>query len=139
MSGVFEAKEDKTNRDFSQYSPLVLAYMGDAVYELFVRRFLVSRENMPVAKLHKSATALVKAKGQSDRFLKVEAMLSEEEAAVFRRGRNAKSHVPKNADMADYKRATGVEALLGYLYLSGREERLTELIEVMLCEDEERN
>lgn len=139
MSGVFEANKAETNRDFSQYSPLVLAYMGDAVYELFVRRFLVSQENMPVAKLHKSATAYVKAEGQSRRFLKVEEMLTEEEAAIFRRGRNAKSHVPKNADMADYKRATGVEALLGYLFLSGREERLGELIRVMLSEESETN
>jgi len=128
---------DEILKDFAQnykgqsakeLSPLVLAYIGDAVYEIMVRTMVLSKGNMPVNKMHKASRELVKAKGQSDLYFRIEDMLTEEEKSVFRRGRNAKSHtMAKNAEMIDYKHATGFEALFGYLYLEGRTDRLYEL------------
>ncbi len=112
----------------NQYSPLALAYLGDAVYELFVRTYLLRDLNMPVQKLHKSAISMVNAKAQSDLYQKIKDILTEEETAVYKRGRNTNSHPPKNADLIDYKSATGVEALIGYLYLKGDSERILELM-----------
>ena len=118
--------------DYSQYSPLVLAYIGDGVYELYVRVKLVEEGNAQVQQLHKRATQMVKAEGQSERFALIEPHLTEEEMSIFKRGRNAKSNVPKNAQMGDYKRATGLEALVGYLFLSAQKERLDALMEILL-------
>ena len=112
----------------SQYSPLTLAYIGDAVYELFVRTYLLRDANFPVNKLHKAAIGLVNAKAQSDLFQKVKDTLTEDELAVYKRGRNTNSHPPKNADMVDYKSATGIETLIGYLYLKGESERILEIL-----------
>lgn len=110
-------------------SPLSLAYIGDAVYELYVRTHIMKDENLPVNKLHKTATGYVKAKAQSDAIHNIEAMLTEQEIAVFKRGRNAHSHTSaKNADIVDYRHATGFEALIGYLYMSGNKERLNEVL-----------
>lgn len=116
----------------SQLAPLTLAYIGDGVYELFVRtRVIEENENMPAHKLHKKTIQYVRAHAQSQSITAMLPHLTEEENAVFRRGRNAKSHtVPKNADLMDYKRATGFEALIGYLYLSGQENRLKELMDI---------
>lgn len=116
----------------SQYSPLVLAYIGDGVYELFVRTKIIKEHtDMPTAKLHKLSITHVKAHAQSNSMLAVEPVLSEEELSVYKRGRNAKSAtVPKNADVADYRRATGFEALIGYLYLKGDTQRLNEIMEL---------
>ena len=111
-----------------QYSPLTLAYLGDCIYELYVRSYLVKDGNENVNKLHKSATTYVCCKGQAEFFRKTESLLSEKEMSVFKRGRNTKSHVPKNSEMSDYRVATGVEALFGFLYLSGEEERICELL-----------
>ena len=111
-----------------QYSPLTLAYLGDCIYELYVRSYLVKDGNENVNNLHKSATTYVCCKGQAEFFRKVESLLSEKEMSVFKRGRNTKSHVPKNSEMSDYRVATGVEALFGFLYLSGEEERICELL-----------
>ena len=113
-----------------EYSPLVLAYLGDAVYELYIRSLLVSRGNLPVQKLHKAATDFVKAKAQSDAITALEPELTEEELQVYKRGRNAKpGTVPKNANVGDYHRATGFEALAGYLYVCGKTDRLDVLFE----------
>ncbi|MBR5613940.1 MAG: Mini-ribonuclease 3 [Clostridia bacterium] len=112
----------------SQYSPLTLAYIGDCVYELFVRTYLLKDANFPVQKLHKSAIQLVNAKAQSDLYQKVKDKLSEEETAVYKRGRNTNSHPPKNANLIDYKAATGMEALIGYLYLKGDSDRILEIL-----------
>lgn len=116
----------------SQLAPLTLAYIGDGVYELFVRtRVIEENENMPAHKLHKKTVQYVKAHAQSQSIEAMLPKLTEEEEAVFRRGRNAKSHtVPKNADLIDYKRATGFEALIGYLYLSEQYDRLNELMNI---------
>ncbi len=116
----------------SQYSALTLAYIGDAVYELFVRTYLLRDANFPVQKLHKTAIKMVNAKAQSDLYQKIKDILTEEETAVYKRGRNTNSHPPKNADMADYKSATGVEALVGYLYLKGESDRILELLRFLV-------
>lgn len=115
----------ETRVDIKTYSPLVLAYIGDAVHELYVRERLVAEANMPVNKLHMAATGYVSANAQFDAFHIIEGELTEEETAVFKRGRNAKSQsVPKNAELSHYRIATGFEALLGYLHISGQTERL---------------
>lgn len=117
-------------RQADQYSPLVLAYMGDVVFEIFVREQLVKESNMPVNKLHHAASALVKAQAQSRMIQALEEGLTEKEASIYRRGRNAKSNTSaKNASILDYRRATGFEALLGYLYLNKENDRLLELME----------
>lgn len=114
------------------YSPLVLAYLGDAVYELLVRNKMVEKANMPVNQLHKNTVAYVCASAQSKAIGLIMDLLSEEEIAIYKRGRNANSsHVPKNADAQEYRRATGFEALLGYLYLQKREDRIQELFEIL--------
>lgn len=116
----------------AQYSPLALAYLGDCVYELFVRTYLLKDANFPVKMLHKSAVRLVNAKAQSDLYQKIKDILTEEETAVYKRGRNTNSHPPKNQDMVDYKSATGVEALIGYLYLKGESDRILELLRYLV-------
>lgn len=110
------------------YSALTLAYLGDCIYEIYVRTRLVSDGNHKVNDLHKAATKLVCARAQADFYHRIEDVLTDEEDAAFKRGRNAKSHPPKNADMIDYKIATGVEALLGYLYVKGDSARIEELM-----------
>ena len=114
----------------SLLAPLSLAHVGDAVYELYVRtRVIREHPNMPAHKLHTHAVKYVKAAAQSASITAMADILTEDETAVFKRGRNAKSPtVPKNADIRDYRRATGFEALVGYLYLSGEYERLEYLM-----------
>ena len=115
-------------QDAKQYSPLTLAYIGDAIYEVIVRTVLVEKGNAPVNTLHKRASKLVKAEAQKDAFFRIKELLSEEETAVFKRGRNAKSYTSaKNATIGDYRIATGYEALFGYWYLSGQTERMLEM------------
>ena len=115
----------------SEYSPLVLAYIGDAVYELYTReRILSENPDMPAHKLHKENVRYVKAHAQSQSVSAVEQVLTEEEMSVFKRGRNAKSPTsPKNADILEYRRATGLETLFGYLHLTGERDRLLKLME----------
>ena len=109
-------------------SPLGLAYIGDAVYEMLVRLTVLTDGNAPVNKLHKKAKNLVNAKAQAQMYFRIVKELTEDEAAVFRRGRNAKSFTtPKNADLMDYRHATGLEALFGYLYLKGEKQRVIAL------------
>lgn len=123
----------------SEYSPLVLAYIGDAVYEVYTReRILSENVDMPAHKLHKENIKYVKAHAQSQSVSTVEQILTDEELAVFKRGRNAKSGIsPKNADVVEYRRATGLETLFGYLYLDGRKERLLELMKTAFENAEE--
>ena len=123
-------------KNSNEYSPLVLAYMGDAVYELYIRSMIVADKNMPVNKLHKEATSYVKAKAQSEILEKILPYLTEEETAIYKRGRNAHSYTSaKNADIVDYRRATGFEALMGYLYITGKKERIDELLKEGLKEE----
>lgn len=120
--------------DVRQYSALTLAYIGDAVYEIVIRSYLVERGNAPVEKLHKRASQMVKAKTQAELVMAIQDQLTEEELTVYKRGRNAKSYtMAKNATMSDYRKATGCEALIGYLYLDGQYQRLTELIHAGLA------
>jgi len=117
--------------DLSSYSPLVLAYIGDAVYELYIRTLLLSKGNAPVHKLHKKSVDYVKAKAQSDIIHKMMEQLDAEEQDIVRRGRNAKSGtIPKNADVTEYRYATGFETLLGYLYIKQDYSRLLELLKI---------
>lgn len=116
-----------------QMGALTLAYVGDTVYDLYIRTYLAEKSSSTVHTLHLTAAEYVCAAGQAAAFRVIEPMLSEEETAVFHRGRNAHSGtVPKNASVADYRVATGVEALFGYLYLSGRDERLSALMKKIL-------
>ena len=118
--------------DFKQYGALALAYMGDAVYELAVREYLMKKANMPVNTLHKHAKKYVSAVAQSRFFDILSPNLSEEETAIYKRGRNSKPHTTaKNASLADYKKATGLEALFGYLYLTNRHERISQLLDII--------
>ncbi len=120
-------------RDIRSYSPLTLAYIGDGIYELVIRTLLVKQGNCPVNQLHKRASNLVKASAQSAMIAVLEPLLTEEEKGVYRRGRNAHSPtMAKHATMADYRRATGFEALMGYLYLKEDFERMTELVKTGL-------
>lgn len=112
-----------------QYSPLTLAYMGDCAYEIVIRTLLVHKGNTHVDRLNKRASNLAKAATQSRIIGEIQEQLTEEEIAIYKRGRNAKSYTSaKNASINDYRRATGFEALIGWLYLKGEFERMTELI-----------
>ena len=111
-----------------QLSPLNLAFIGDCIYEILVREALVCEANRPVNELHRESVKYVSAKAQTEAYAKIKDMLTEEETAQFKRGRNAKvGHSPKSATYAEYHTATGIEALFGYLYLSGKTERIKQL------------
>lgn len=124
---------DMKHTDSSQLSPLVLAYIGDSIYDLVIKTWVIEQGNMQVNKLNKKTSSIVKAESQSAMIGAIEPMLSEYEDAVYKRGRNAKSYTSaKNASIGDYRRATGFEALMGYLYLSGEYERMMELVKAGL-------
>lgn len=124
------------NRDIRTYSPLTLAYIGDAIYDLVIRTILVKRGNCPVNHLHRQASNLVKAGTQSKIMETIEPVLTEEEYKVYKRGRNAHSPtMAKHATMSDYRRATGFEALMGYLYLKEEYERMLTLIRMGIGEN----
>ena len=129
--GMNETMALNGQSDARQLSPLVLAYIGDAYYEMVVRTYVVSAGNMQVEKLHKKVTGMVRASSQAAiarHYVDTEEF-TEDELVVFKRGRNSKSHtIPKNAEPADYRRATGLEAVIGYLYLDGQSKRAEELI-----------
>lgn len=111
-----------------QLSPLNLAFIGDCIYEILVREALVCEANRPVNELHRESVKYVSAKAQTEAYAKIKDKLTEEETAQFKRGRNAKvGHSPKSATDAEYHTATGIEALFGYLYLSGKTERIKQL------------
>ncbi len=121
-------------RDPRTAPALSLAYIGDTVYDLYVRTLLVEREDARVHELHVMSAKLVCAAGQAAAFRAIEAELSEDELSVYRRGRN--SHlgtVAKNAKISDYRTATGLEALLGFLYLTGQDARLTALMRIIIA------
>lgn len=115
--------------DIRTYSPLALAYIGDGVYELIIRTILIKKGNCPVNKLHRRASTLVRASAQSAMIAALEPLLTSEEHRVYKRGRNAHSAtMAKHATVADYRRATGFEALIGWLYLTRQWERMAELV-----------
>ncbi len=115
--------------DIRTYSPLTLAYIGDAIYDLVIRTIVVERGNTSANNLHKKTVRYVNAAAQAQMIEALQEELSEEERTIYKRGRNAKSYTTaKNASVIDYRKATGFEALCGYLYLTGRQERLLALI-----------
>ena len=119
-------------RDVNQYSPLTLAFLGDAVYEQLVREKIVLTANMPVGKLHKAAVEKVRAAYQSRAVDLIESLLTDDELAVMKRGRNATSNtVPKSSNPIEYRRATSLETLFGYLHLLGNSERIVELFDII--------
>lgn len=116
-------------QDIRAYSPLTLAYMGDAVYDLIIRTVVVERANRAANQLHKTAIRYVKAETQARMIEVLLEYLTPEEEAVYKRGRNAKSYTTaKNATVGDYRKATGLEALIGFLYLNDRTDRVLELV-----------
>lgn len=121
--------------DLREYSPLVLAYIGDDIYDLVIRTMLVKKQNCQVQKLHKRASALVKAQKQAEMIEKLMPHLTEDEIRIYKRGRNAKSYSKaKNASTLDYRKATGFEALMGYLYLKKDMKRIIDLVYIGLSE-----
>jgi ribonuclease III family protein len=127
---------DLPETEIRTYSPLTLAFIGDVVYDLIIRTLIVQKGNAPVNKLHKKVSNLVKAPAQMELFHRIEDKLTEEEMAVYKRGRNAKSFTSaKNASITDYRIATGLEALIGYLYLSNQFPRALEIIKLGLSTD----
>lgn len=124
-----EQDQKKITLQISRMSALVLALIGDSVFDLFIRCRLAMRKNESAHKMHVKAIGYVNAGAQSKIVNVLHAKLNEEEKAVFRRGRNSKSAtIPKHADVLDYRRATAFEAVLGYLYLLGKQERLNQLL-----------
>lgn len=127
MSGKFGPK---------MLSALDLAFVGDGVYGLLVREMLARDGSRPVGELHRMAVAYVNATAQAAAYDRIAPLLTEQEQAVYRRGRNGGAHPPKNANPGDYAKATGLEALFGYLYLNGAQERVRELFEAITANKE---
>jgi ribonuclease-3 family protein len=129
IDSYIRAQFDVPDVDIRTYSPLALAYIGDGVFDLVIRSVVVGKGNTRANQLHQRTSNIVKAHTQAEIIDYLEGQLTDEERDVYRRGRNAKSPtMAKNATMSDYRRATGLEALVGYLYLTDRFERLVELI-----------
>lgn len=129
------------SQNITMYSPAQLAYAGDAVYELLVRSYIINSHDTNVNKMHRLSVKFVKANAQAFLIKKLDVLLTEEEKRIVKRGRNAKvTSSPKNAELMDYRYATGFEALFGYLYLSNELDRLIELfnksIEILNEKDE---
>lgn len=128
---MLEISERKA--DAGALNGLSLAFIGDSVFEILVRELLLEHGSQPVGKLHRMAVKIVNASAQARFFDLLEPLLSEEETSILHRGRNASAtHVPKSAYAIEYRKATGIEALFGWLYLEGRNERIRELFAVIL-------
>ena len=136
--GKIKAEFNLSDIKPNELSPLILAHIGDAVYEVVIRTIELSKGNRPMQKLHKDTAKFVNAKAQADIIDKIMDLLTEEELTQYKRGRNAKSgSVAKNASVSDYRKATGFEALMGYLYLNNKNERMLELIKEGIKDAEE--
>lgn len=133
LNDYINEKFDITSKDIKTYSPLTLAYIGDAVYDLVIRSVLVNRGNTAVNNLHKKASAIVKAPAQAAVAAAIMEELTEEEKDIYRRGRNSKPHTKaKNASTMEYLEATGLEAVIGFLYLKGDTDRALDLVKLGL-------
>ncbi len=127
----------KGGLDPMQYNPLALAYIGDTIYDLYVRTKVLAVGNRHVTQMHKDSVKFVKAHSQAVSMHALESALTDEEMRIYKWGRNAKSNtVPKNADVGDYRTATGFETLIGYLYLKSENERLESLLDIAYNEVE---
>ena len=136
MQELFQMEEV----DIREYSPLTLAYIGDSIYDLVIKSLVINEGNKQVNKMHQATSRLVQASTQSLMMRTMQEHLTEEEHAVYKRGRNAKSVSPaKNQSITDYRRATGFEALLGYLYLKKDWKRLLDLVKIGLDSLEGKN
>lgn len=134
MQEIFHMQEV----DIKEYSPLALAYIGDSIYDLIIKSLVLNEGNKQVQKMHKETSAYVQASAQSLMMRKLQEHLTEEEHVVYKRGRNAKSVSPaKNQSITDYRRATGFEALMGYLYLKKDWKRMIDLVKIGLDSIEE--
>lgn len=126
-------REFLTEHEATQYSPLALAFLGDSVYDTMVREYLLKQANMPVSKLHSMKIKLVCAEFQSGVFDLILPKLTEKEAVILKRGRNSTGNTaPKHSNIADYRKATALECLFGYLHITGNSERIDELFECMV-------
>ena len=124
---------EKNEIEVNMMSPLTWAYVGDAVYELYIRTHLVNKTNLKPHKLHIEAIKYVKAQSQAQALKQIEVNLTEKEKEIVRRGRNTENHhVAKNASVQDYMYSTAFEALIGYLYLTNQEKRIKELVEMII-------
>ena len=133
LNDYINEKFDITSKDIRTYSPLTLAYIGDAIYDLVIRSVLVNRGNTAVNNLHKKASAIVKAPSQAAIAAAIMEDLTDEEKDIYRRGRNSKPHTKaKNASTMEYLEATGLEAVVGFLYLKGDMDRALDLIRLGL-------
>ena len=133
LNRFIREKFEISQRDIRAYSPLTLAYIGDGIFDLVIRTVVVDKGNTSANQLHYHTSHVVKAATQAKMIQYLRERLTEEEADIYRRGRNAKSHtMAKNATGSDYRNATGFEALMGYLYLTEQMEGMVELIEVVL-------
>ena len=145
MNQLLNYIHEKTGRpmDMMQVrmmNPLVLAYIGDTVYDLFVRTYLIHSYDISVHQLHIKSISFVKAASQSETLRNIDELLTEDEKSIVKRGRNAKSGtIPKNADVTEYRWATGFESLLGFLYLTGQEERLYQILGYVLDAREQKD
>ncbi len=133
FAGFIRNSLSLSETDLKTYSPLTLAFIGDSIFDLIIRTYIVESGNAPVNKLHKRASKLVQASAQAELYHLIKDHLTEEETAIFKRGRNAKSYTSaKNAGIVEYRTATGLEALIGYLYLADQMDRLMEVIKPQL-------
>ena len=131
MEKLFITK--RTKEEVALMSPLTWAYIGDAVYELYIRNKLINETNMKPHKLHIEAIKYVKAKSQAEKLNEIFDSLTEEEQDIVRRGRNTQNHhVPKNSSVEEYMKSTAFEALIGYLYLTKQDKRLKEILEMCI-------
>ena len=129
-------EREKDESEVNLLSPLTWAYVGDAIYELYIRTNLVNKTKLKPHKLHIESIKYVKAKAQADILKRLMDDLTEEEKGIVRRARNAENHhLPKNADPEDYMYSTAFEGLVGYLYLSKKDERLKEILEKCITEE----
>ena len=125
-------KEPLSENRIRELSALNLAYIGDTVFDLYIRSYLIKSRTGKVQAMHKSASGIVNAKAQAQAAALVEPLLSEREKEIFRLGKNAKSAPPKNMTPKDYSLATAIEAVIGYLYLTGQQERTDDIFDIIL-------
>ena len=122
-----------SEKEAMQYSPLALAYIGDSIYDLKIKEYFVMRSNMQSEKYHKLVTGIVSANAQSEFVDSIMQQLTEQELEIYKRGRNSTPHTKaKNASLSNYLKATGLEAVMGFLYLTGKSDRISELIDMAL-------
>lgn len=133
LFNIIKEKMELKDINIIDYSPLTMAYIGDGIYEIVIRTIIVDQANRQVNKIHKASADLVKAQTQAQLIHLIMDKLTEEEVAIYKRGRNAKAITrAKNASMSDYRTATGFEALMGWLYLTNQSDRMMELIKEAL-------